>query len=325
MPAVAVARASAAEGSTQDSSSRSASFESEGGTPRTPATVWSVWSSGPLARHFLREWAKEFAASFKGRSSVTAIVSKAILKLSDDGAAPEAPVEPMVAASASAFLRSRHGRALTALQQVAAEAPRAEHFSAPLIVARGGYGAVFRARHRSSDRVYAIKRQPLSQLVPGGTADKRAWIEHRVLTSLRSRFLLDATFAFTDGRETWLATRYMDGGDLSHYLRHRRGLGAAARFYLASVILGVEALHAARICYRDLKAKNVLLDMRGQALALGLARTRMLTLAPALALAPAAAAAAAAVPAPAPAPAAAPAAAPARGLAPTRRGSPTSG
>ena len=57
-----------------------------------------MWSSGPLARHFLREWAKEFAASFKGRSSVTAIVSKAILKLSDDGAAPEAPVEPMVAA-----------------------------------------------------------------------------------------------------------------------------------------------------------------------------------------------------------------------------------
>ena len=276
--------------------------------------MWSVWSSGPLARHFLREWAKEFAASFKGRSSVTAIVSKSILKLSDDGSAPEAPVEPMVAASASAFLRSRHGRALTALQQVAAEAPRAEHFSAPLIIARGGYGAVFRARHRASDRVYAIKRQPLSQLVPGGTA-KRAWIEHLVLTSLRSRFLLDATFAFTDGRETWLATRYMDGGDLSRYLRHRRGLGAAARFYLASVILGVEALHAARICYRDLKAKNVLLDMRGQALTLGLARTRLLTLAPAVAVAAAPAAAAAAAPAPAPAP----------GLAPTRRGSPTSG
>ena len=133
VPAVAVARASAAEGSTQDSSSRSASFESEGGTPRTPATVWSVWSSGPLARHFLREWAKEFAASFKGRSSVTAIVSKAILKLSDDGAAPEAPVEPMVAASASAFLRSRHGSiaALTAACS-SLQAPLSSHARNPL-------------------------------------------------------------------------------------------------------------------------------------------------------------------------------------------------
>ena len=57
---------------------------------------------------------------------------------------------------------------------------------------------------------------------------KRAWLEHRVLTVLRSRFLLDAAFAFADDRETWLATRYMDGGDLSRYLRHRRGLGLPA-------------------------------------------------------------------------------------------------
>ena len=244
-PAACTSAAEEGTFSTQGTSSRSASFESEGGTPLTPATLWSVWSSGPLAKHFLREWAKEFAASFKGRSSETAIISKAILKLSDDGPAPEAPVQPLVGASASAFLRSRHGRLLTALRQVAAEAPRMEHFSAPLIIARGGYGAVFRAKHRASNRVYAIKRQPLSQLVPGQPADKRAWLEHRVLTNLRSRFLLDATFAFADDRETWLATRYMDGGDLSRYLRHRRGLGSAARFYLASVILGFEALHAA--------------------------------------------------------------------------------
>ena len=54
------------------------------------------------------------------------------------------------------------------------------------------------------------------------------WLEHRVLTALRSRFLLDAAIAFADDRETWLATRYMDGGDLSRYLCNRRGLGGAA-------------------------------------------------------------------------------------------------
>ena len=38
----------------------------------------------------------------------------------------------------------------------------------------------------------------------------------------------------------------MGGGDLSRHLHQRhRGLGAgAARFYLASVLLGLEALHA---------------------------------------------------------------------------------
>ena len=150
----------------EDPSSRSVSFETEGGTPVTPTTLWSVWSSGPLAQHFLREWARDFATSFKGRSTEAVIVSKALLtlKLSGDGPAPEVPVQPLVVASSSAFLRSRHGRALTALQQMAGEAPRMEHFTAPQIIARGGYGAVFHAKHRASNRAYAIKRQPLMQL-----------------------------------------------------------------------------------------------------------------------------------------------------------------
>ena len=60
----------------------------------------------------------------------------------------------------------------------------------------------------------------------------------------------------------------MAGGAITSYLNKQPdgpGLGGATRFYLASIVLGLEALHEQRICYRDLKASNVLLDARGQA------------------------------------------------------------
>jgi p70 ribosomal S6 kinase len=39
--------------------------------------------------------------------------------------------------------------------------------------------------------------------------------------------------------------------------------GAALQFYLAEIILGVEALHAAGILHRDLKPENVLMQSNG--------------------------------------------------------------
>ena len=71
-------------------------------------------------------------------------------------------------------------------------------------------------------------------------------LEHRILTSISSRFLVDAAYAFRDGPELVLALRMMAGGDLAFHLKKsKEGLSAdAVRFYLASAMLGLEALHA---------------------------------------------------------------------------------
>ena len=60
----------------------------------------------------------------------------------------------------------------------------------------------------------------------------------------------------------------MSGGDLAFHLKKSTSGGLkpdAVKYYLASVVLGLEALHGAGFVYRDLKDQNVLLDAEGKA------------------------------------------------------------
>ena len=224
-------------------------------TPPEPPkdTLWDIWTVGPLHRHYVGLWA--------------AAAAPAALRTPPEAEkSAEADEAAMKGISAADFLGSSEASELRVKVSAARRQPDPTLFPSSKPIGKGSYGVVYLAMHAETGQPFALKRQPLMHVGLG--KESRVWMEHRVLTQLRSPFVLDAAYAFLEEKHSVFATRFMAGGALGSYIGKQPdgpGLGSATRFYLASVVLGLEALHAAGICYRDLKASNVLLDERGQA------------------------------------------------------------
>jgi protein-serine/threonine kinase len=57
-----------------------------------------------------------------------------------------------------------------------------------------------------------------------------------------------------------MVVEYCPGGDLSFQIANKTTLDEdSARFYIAELVLAVEALHKLNVIYRDLKPENILI------------------------------------------------------------------
>ena len=80
-------------------------------------------------------------------------------------------------------------------------------------------------------------------------------------------FCVTMKYAFQTPKKLCLIIDVMMGGDLKYHLRHAAGGRFSedfARFYAARTLLGLEALHAAKVVYRDLKPENILVAADGR-------------------------------------------------------------
>jgi len=71
---------------------------------------------------------------------------------------------------------------------------------------------------------------------------------------------------FQDKEYLFIVLEYVPGGELFHHLSRARKLPiSAVRFYIAGLVIILEALHSNDIVYRDIKPENVMLDENGYA------------------------------------------------------------
>ncbi len=130
-------------------------------------------------------------------------------------------------------------------------------------VGRGGMGVVYKAAHKVSGRVCAIK-----QLLPESARDENARRlferEIDVQTRVEHPHLVRVFHRARDDDETlYFVTEYMPGGDLERYASKIARGPVAPRIackMICQILSGLEELHSRGMIHRDLKPSNFLLS-----------------------------------------------------------------
>src|SRR4051812_14141978 len=142
------------------------------------------------------------------------------------------------------------------------------------LLGSGGMGVVFRALHRSMDRVVALK------VLPPGAVDspeklRRFRREVRAAAAVAHPNVVTAYDADQSRGIPFLVMEYVEGRDLLHLVREHGPLPVAVALdVVAQAARGLGHAHARGIVHRDIKPSNLLRAADGtvKVLDLGLAR-----------------------------------------------------
>ncbi|KAI0549023.1 serine/threonine kinase [Xylaria curta] len=139
---------------------------------------------------------------------------------------------------------------------------RLENYSTIKVIGRGGFGRVTLVR-KNDGRVYAMKSLVKSQMFSRGQlAHVRA--ERDILAECDSPWVVKLYTTFQDAICLYMLMEFLPGGDLMAMLiKYDVFPEATTRFYMAELVLAIEAVHELGFIHRDIKPDNILLDRWG--------------------------------------------------------------
>ena len=116
-------------------------------------------------------------------------------------------------------------------------------FSSLKVLGTGTYGKVMLVRHKESQKLYAMKVLKKAVIREKNQVE-HTMTERRVLERIKHPFIVRMKYAFADKEKLYFVLEYCNGGELFFYLTNlRRFKEDAVRFYSASILLALGALH----------------------------------------------------------------------------------
>lgn len=139
---------------------------------------------------------------------------------------------------------------------------KSDDFTQIKVIGRGAFGEVQLVRHKSTQKVYAMKLLSKFEMIKRSDS-AFFWEERDIMAHANSEWIVQLHFAFQDNKFLYMVMDYMPGGDLVNLMSNYDVPEKWAKFYCAEVVLALDAIHSMGFVHRDVKPDNMLLDKHG--------------------------------------------------------------